>query len=63
MRKAKAGPVEVTGSTAPVPLSVYVVPFELKAEPVPLQIQQGGKVKLKVTATRKAYPGPIALAA
>jgi hypothetical protein len=41
---------------------VVVLPFDLKVEPVPFKISQGGKAKLKVTATRKAgYDGPIDL--
>jgi hypothetical protein len=39
---------------------VLSLPFDLKVEPVPLKITQGGKVKLKVIATRKGgYQGPI----
>jgi hypothetical protein len=33
----------------------------LKAEGVPLKVKQGDKVKLKVTAVRKGYQGPIAV--
>ncbi len=59
--KAKVGMVEVTGSAPPASLVVFVIPFELKVEPLPLKLQQGGKAKLKVTAARNKYPGPIAL--
>jgi hypothetical protein len=59
--KAKAGTVDVIGNSPPASLVVFVIPFDLKAEPLPLKIQQGGKVKLKVMATRKAYAGPITL--
>jgi hypothetical protein len=39
---------------------VVTLPFELKVEPAPLKLPQGGKSKLKITATRKAgYQGPI----
>jgi hypothetical protein len=40
-------------------VSVQAVPFELKAEPVPFKLAPGDKAKLKVTATRKTYQGPI----
>jgi hypothetical protein len=33
--------------------------YELKAEGVPLKLKQGDKAKLKVTAVRKGYQGPI----
>lgn len=59
--KAKAGMIEVIGTAAPASLVVVVVPFELKVEPTPLKIQQGAKLKLKVTAARRAYQGPIVL--
>ena len=37
-------------------------PFTLAVTPIPLKLAQGGKTKLKTTATRKAgYQGPIAL--
>jgi hypothetical protein len=38
---------------------VTPLPFELKAEMVPLKVKQGDKVKLKITAVRKTYQGPI----
>jgi hypothetical protein len=41
---------------------VLSLPFDLKVEPATLKIPQGGKAKIKITATRKAgYQGPIAL--
>lgn len=33
--------------------------FDLKVEPATVKVEQGGKVKVKVTAVRKAYEGPI----
>jgi hypothetical protein len=48
--------------TSPPATLALVLPFELKAEPLPFKIAQGGKAKLKVTATRKAkYEGAIDL--
>jgi hypothetical protein len=45
----------------PPPLAV-VLPFELKVEPNPVALDQGGKATLTVTAARKGgYGGPIAL--
>jgi hypothetical protein len=39
---------------------VVALPFDLKVEPAPLKLPQGGKAKLKITATRKGeYQGPI----
>jgi len=38
---------------------VFVIPFELKAEPLPVKIQQGGQGEVKVTATRHPLSGPI----
>jgi hypothetical protein len=42
-------------------VSVAAAPatFELKAEGVPLKLKQGDKIKLKVSAARKGYQGPI----
>ena len=41
---------------------VRIERFDLKVEPAALRIPQGGKAKVKITATRKAgYQGPIAL--
>jgi hypothetical protein len=40
-------------------VSVQVPPFDLKAEPTPLKLLPGAKTKVKVTATRKGYQGPI----
>jgi FKBP-type peptidyl-prolyl cis-trans isomerase len=34
-------------------------PFELKVEPATVMLTQGGKAKVRVTATRKNYDGPI----
>ena len=57
--KAKVQSKEFTVTAPPVPL-VVVAPFELKVEPLPVKVKQGGKAKVKVTATRKAgYQGPI----
>jgi hypothetical protein len=57
--KAKYQNKDFTVETMPVAL-VLSLPFDLKVEPVPLKITQGGKVKLKVIATRKGgYEGPI----
>jgi hypothetical protein len=47
----------VTASPASL---VVALPFALKVEPAPLQVTQGAKAKLKVTAVRKGgYKGPI----
>jgi Bacterial pre-peptidase C-terminal domain len=49
----------VLSSRADLALSL---PFDLKVEPTALKIPQGGKAKIKITATRKAgYQGPIDL--
>ena len=49
----------MAATSAPAPL-VVSLPFELKAEPLPLKLLPGGKAVLKVTATRKGgYAGPI----
>ncbi len=40
-------------------VAVQALPFELKVEAAPLRITAGGKIKVKVTATRKSYQGPI----
>jgi hypothetical protein len=51
----------VAGTSSPAPL-VVALPFDLKAEPVPVKLLPGGKATLKVTATRKGgYAGPIAV--
>src|SRR5262249_30656891 len=42
-------------------VSVLAAPFDLKAEPAALKVVQGDKARLKVTAARKAYQGPIEL--
>src|SRR5581483_5548334 len=50
-----------TSTLLPPPLAV-VQPFELKVEPNPVALDQGGKAKLTVSATRKGgYGGPITL--
>src|SRR5262249_5833394 len=50
-----------SASSAPAPL-VLPPPFTLAVTPTPLNVAQGGKAKLKVTAARKAgYQGPIAM--
>jgi hypothetical protein len=59
--KAKFQNRDYTLTAAPVSL-VLVQPFELKAGPTPLKLQQGGKAMLHVSALRKGgYQGPIAL--
>lgn len=73
-RNAKPGPVSVTftgtatfhsiavtATAPPVSLVVTAVPFDLKVEPAAVKLVAGRKVKVKVTATRKTYQGPIAL--
>jgi hypothetical protein len=48
--------------TSPRADLVLSLPFDLKVEPAALKIPQGGKAKVKITATRKAgYQGSIAL--
>jgi hypothetical protein len=42
-------------------VSVLAVPFDLKVEPPVLKLVQGGKGKIKVTAVRKTYQGPISI--
>src|SRR5262249_6900172 len=59
--KARFHPTDFSVNAPPVTLVVSVIPFELKVEPTPVKIVQGTKVKLKVTAQRKGYAGPIAL--
>jgi len=57
--RAQAGGREAAAVLLPPPLAV-VPPFELKAEPNPLTVHQGGKAALTVTAARKGgYGGPI----
>jgi hypothetical protein len=57
--KTKFQSKDFTVAAEPASLAV-VLPFDLKVEPVPLKLPQGGKSKLKITATRKAgYQGPI----
>lgn len=47
---------------APLTPLVLSAPFDLKVEPVQLEMPAGGKVKIKVIAVRKAnYQGPITL--
>jgi hypothetical protein len=59
--KTKFKNKDFTASASATNLAV-VLPFDLKVEPTPFKIAQGGKAKLKVTATRKAgYEGPIDL--
>ena len=59
--RAKYQMRDVAATSAPAPL-VVSLPFELKAEPLPLKLLPGGKAVLKVTATRKGgYAGPIAV--
>lgn len=59
--KSKFSFKEFTVTSPPADL-VLLVPFDLKVEPAALKIPQGGKAKVKITATRKAgYQGPIAL--
>ncbi len=60
--RAKYQMKDVAATSAPAALVVVALPFELKAEPLPLKLVPGGKAVLKVTATRKAgYAGPIAV--
>ncbi|HKB36276.1 MAG TPA: PPC domain-containing protein [Gemmataceae bacterium] len=59
--RARYQNVEVSANTAPLSLVVAAVPFNLKVEPVTLPLPVGAKAKLKVTATRRTYQGPIAL--
>jgi hypothetical protein len=59
--KTKYQGKELTGSAPPL-LLVLGLPFELKVEPALVSLKPGDKVKVKVTAVRKAgYKGPIAL--
>jgi hypothetical protein len=59
--RARHGDREYTATVLPPPLAV-VLPFELKAEPNPVALDQGGRAKLTVTAVRKGgYTGPITL--
>jgi hypothetical protein len=50
-------------SVAAAPANLVLTPpFTLSVSPIPFKIAQGGKMKLKARATRKAgYQGPIAL--
>lgn len=57
--KARFQNIDVSANTAAVSLAVVAAPFDLKIEPALIQIKQGAKVKIKVTATRRAYTGPI----
>ncbi len=59
--KARFQNADVTENATPVSLVVVPVPFDLKVEPAMVQLAPGAKVKLKVTATRKTYQGPIAV--
>lgn len=54
-----AGNQQVTSPNLVV--SVQAAPFDLAVEPAALKLTQGAKVKLKVTAARKTYQGPIAV--
>lgn len=57
--KSKVSFKEFHVTSSPANL-VLVLPFEFKVEPGSLKIAQGGKGKIKVTATRKGgYQGPI----
>jgi hypothetical protein len=59
--KTKVGTKDFSVTADPATL-VLALPFDLKVEPAPLKLPQGGKAKLKITATRKAgYQGPINL--
>jgi len=50
---------DVRSTSAPGAL-VVALPFDLKAEPLPVKLLPGAKATLKVTATRKGgYAGPI----
>lgn len=48
-------------ASANIAVSVQGLPFELSIEPATIKIPQGGKAKLKVTAKRAGYQGPIEL--
>ena len=59
--KAKVKGKDVNGDPAPLTLAV-TQPFDLKIESAPISLMPGAKVKVKVTATRKAgYKGPISV--
>jgi hypothetical protein len=59
--KAKYGSRDVSVTAEPINLSM-TLPFELRVDPMALQIAAGAKSKLKVSATRKGgYQGPISL--
>jgi hypothetical protein len=59
--KAKFQNKDFSVTARPVSL-VLALPFDLKIETSPLQLEPGGKAKIKVAATRKAgYQGPIAV--
>jgi hypothetical protein len=61
MGSAKLNGHDFSVAAAPANL-VLSPPFTLAVTPNPLKLAQGGKTKLKATATRKAgYQGPIAL--
>jgi len=57
--KAKFQNKDFTVTSAPVSLVIAAIPFELKVEPVPVKLAQEGKVKVKITVTRKTYQGAI----
>jgi hypothetical protein len=58
--KAKFQNKEFSVTSQPIDLEL-ALPFELAVEPGHLKVIQGGKAKVKVTAVRKAYQGPIAV--
>jgi hypothetical protein len=59
--KSKHQMKDVSATSAPAAL-VVALPFDLKAEPLPVKLLPGAKATVKVTATRKGgYAGPIAL--
>lgn len=59
--KAKLKTGEIVALAPPLAIDL-AAPFALKVEPAALNLKPGTKVKLKVTATRRAgYKGPIAL--
>ncbi|MBI1914041.1 MAG: PPC domain-containing protein [Planctomycetes bacterium] len=57
--RARFQGADVSANTTPVSLVLALVPFDLKVEPALLQLATGAKAKLKVTATRRTYQGPI----
>lgn len=57
--KAKYKGRDYLVTSLPVTLTLAAAAFELKVEPAPIKLAPGGKAKVKVTAVRKTYQGPI----